>query len=337
MMRLPKLWIAFNGYWPEKNASLCTGSFKELEAYAVLSRAPQAENSKEIVLASAGNTAAAFARVCALNGIPATIIVPQNAIACFKFDCEIPPSIKLLALPEGADYSDAITLATKLSMAPKYYLEGGTKNVAKRDGLAIVLLSAVEIIGQVPDYYFQAIGSGTGAIAVHEASHRLNFQGPHLPKLWLSQNAPFIPVVDAWSKRSTTCELNDSESAEQIDAITAKVLANRKPPYSVKGGLYHVLSTSGAQVVGVTNEEAREAMEIFLETEGIDIDPAAGVAFASLLRACQQCLIADTATVLLNISGGGRKRYAADHRIFTREPDHVLPADFLGFQTRWNY
>src|SRR5258705_13896199 len=37
---LPNLWIAFNGYWPEKGSALQAATFKELEACAVLSRLP---------------------------------------------------------------------------------------------------------------------------------------------------------------------------------------------------------------------------------------------------------------------------------------------------------
>src|SRR5262245_34953149 len=35
---LPNLWLAFNGYWPERGATLETGTFKELEAATVLAR-----------------------------------------------------------------------------------------------------------------------------------------------------------------------------------------------------------------------------------------------------------------------------------------------------------
>src|SRR5947208_17141226 len=57
LIGLPNLWIAFNGYWPEREATLQTATFKELEAYAVLSRF-QEQSDKVLVLASAGTTAA---------------------------------------------------------------------------------------------------------------------------------------------------------------------------------------------------------------------------------------------------------------------------------------
>ena len=56
---LSNLWIAFNGYWPERDATLETATFKELEANTVLGRLPQAHSMLSV--ASAGNTGAAFA------------------------------------------------------------------------------------------------------------------------------------------------------------------------------------------------------------------------------------------------------------------------------------
>lgn len=56
---LTDLWISFSGYWPERGCRMTSGSFKEFEAFAVLGRTP--EQAGVMVIASAGNTAAAFA------------------------------------------------------------------------------------------------------------------------------------------------------------------------------------------------------------------------------------------------------------------------------------
>jgi cysteate synthase len=36
LVGLPNLWVAFNGYWPEKSAAFQTTTFKDLEAWTVL-------------------------------------------------------------------------------------------------------------------------------------------------------------------------------------------------------------------------------------------------------------------------------------------------------------
>src|SRR6185369_14132258 len=76
---LPHLWIAFNGYWPERGAALETATFKELEAYSVLARLTR-EQPGILVVASAGNTAAAFASACSKNKIACLIIIPESGL-----------------------------------------------------------------------------------------------------------------------------------------------------------------------------------------------------------------------------------------------------------------
>ena len=76
---LSDLYITFNGYWPEKGALMKTGAFKECEAYAVCARINDL-NDKVMVVASAGNTARAFARVCSENNIPLLLCIPQDCI-----------------------------------------------------------------------------------------------------------------------------------------------------------------------------------------------------------------------------------------------------------------
>jgi len=66
---LKNLYITFSGYWPEKGVEMKTCSFKETEAYSVCGRL-NPEESKVLVVASAGNTARSFARVCSDNNIP---------------------------------------------------------------------------------------------------------------------------------------------------------------------------------------------------------------------------------------------------------------------------
>src|SRR5579859_5764400 len=62
LLRMPNLWIAFNGFWPERAAALETSTFKELEAATVLGRLPGPGHI--LTVASAGNTGAAFALAC---------------------------------------------------------------------------------------------------------------------------------------------------------------------------------------------------------------------------------------------------------------------------------
>ena len=262
-----------------------------------------------MIVASAGNTAAAFARVCSLNGARCLIIVPETGLRSLRFEKPIAPCVKIVAITGAGDYSDAIRLGNQVTKEPGFFPEGGAKNVARRDGLGTVLLNVFETIGRLPDYYFQAIGSGTGAIAAHETARRLSGgQGP-FPRLWLSQNLPFAPVYNAWkSGLREWPDLPQKDARRQIGQIRAQALANRFPPYATRGGLYDALVESEGNVIAVTNEQAISAAELFEKSEGVDIAPEAAVAFASLLAAVEDRLIPPSATVVLNVTGGGQRR-----------------------------
>ena len=228
----------------------------------------------------------------------------------------------------GSDYFDAIHLSNKIVTLPDFYAEGGARNVARRDGMGTTTPSAVTTIGRIPDYYFQAIGSGTGAIAAWEAVDRLMVDGrfgTNKMKLMVSQNDPFLVIYNAWKAGSRQLiPIDDDEARRQSEAIVAKVLANRFPPYPVHGGLYDCLKASGGDVLKVTNDEALAAADLFKDLEGIDILPAAAVAVASLINVVKEGRIAKDATIMLNITGGGKERFMSEHDIVYMQPDHVF-------------
>ncbi len=306
---LPNLWIAFNGYWAEKGALLETATFKELEAYAVLSRLPNSSD-KTLVVASAGNTAAAFASVCSEHQIPCLLVVPMSGLARLTFKAPLNPCVKIVSLA-GAEYDDAIRFADRLSQCDRFCLEGGVRNIGRRDGIGTTMLEAVETIGKLPDYYFQAIGSGAGAIAVHEAAKRLIQSGEFgqkLPRLMLSQNFPFMPIYTAWKSQQRQL-IQDENGKQKLQQILASVLSNQRPPYATQGGVYDVLEESRGDMFFADNQEALEAMEQFQELEGVEIEPAAGVAFASLIKAVRDGRVDRQALILLHVTGGRCREY----------------------------
>lgn len=325
---LSNLYITFNGYWPERGAKMKTGSFKECEAYSVCGRLPEDEK-RTLVVASAGNTARAFARVCSENKIPLLLCVPQDNLDALWFDAPIDPCVRLITAESGGDYFDAIHLSNLVCESDNFIPEGGAKNVARRDGMATTMLSATEFIGEIPDYYFQAVGSGTGAIAAWEANMRLIQDGRFgnkKSKLMVSQNAPFLPIHDAWKQNSRALlPYEDDQARRDVEEIDAKVLSNRRPPYSLVGGLFDAMQDAGGDVLVATNAEAAEAEKMFEELEGIDLEKAAAVATATLISAARNNTILKDKIVMLNITGGGGKRFRRDHKIYTLEPSIIFP------------
>ena len=325
---LENLYITFNGYFPEKGATMTTCSFKETEAYSVCART-DADNDKVLVVASAGNTARAFAKVCSENNIKLLLAVPEDNLDALWFDAPLNDCVKLISCTKGGDYFDAIHLSNLALKSPKFYAEGGAKNIARRDGMATTVLSAVTTIGRIPDYYFQAVGSGTGAIAAWEANMRLiedGHYGTNVMRLMVSQNAPFLPMYDAWRADSRAMlPYDDDKARRDVEIIDAKVLSNRKPPYGICGGLYDALKATNGDVLQATNLQARKAAQLFLETEGVDIHPAPAVALATLIKEVEAGRVDKKATIMLNITGGGEARYKEGKEIFYLKPSLVFP------------
>jgi cysteate synthase len=198
--------------------------------------------------------------------------------------------------------------------------------------LGTVLLDAVLEIGEMPHHYFQAVGSGTGAIAAYEAALRLLEDGRFgsaLPKLHLAQNLPMAPMYSAWraGRRKIVPEQDIPEAENVLDLIYARVLSNRYPPYGVAGGVYDALTATRGEMYGVKNSEAKRAKALFAKLEGIDILPAAGVAVAALLQAVERGSIGKREKVLLNVTGGGSVRLRKDKKLRRLREDYTLSKD----------
>ena len=324
---LENLYVTFSGWWPKIGAKMTTCSFKETEAYSVCGRLG-ADNKMILVVASAGNTARAFAKVCSENNIPLLISIPEDNIGALWFDKPLNDCVKIMASPKGSDYYDAIALSDKVCSDPDFMAEGGAKNVARRDGMGTTLLSAVEVIGRIPDAYFQAIGSGTGAIAVWENNLRLiedGRWGSHKMRLYPSQNAPFTVMYDSWKQHSRQLvQISPDDARKAAAEIDAKVLSNRKPPYSLAGGLFDAMEDAGGDMFKVTNDELRFWKKRFAELEGIDIHDAPAVAVASLAAAVKDGSVKKDETIMLNITGGGEELAKSQQDVVYAKPDLVL-------------
>ncbi|MEM2097538.1 MAG: cysteate synthase [Methanothrix sp.] len=305
---LNRLYISFSGYWPERGAMMRTCSFKELEAAPTMQMLLDNKTEEILVVASAGNTARAFAEVCSITGQPLILFVPASSLD--RLWTTVEPG-KVLLVGVNGDYADAIKLAGVLSSRVGFRPEGGARNIARRDGMGTVLLDHVRRFNFLPDHYFQAIGSGTGGIAAWEASMRIVADsrfGEHLPRLHLAQNTPCAPVYAMW----LGIEEMNFDAYGCPEGMHDDVLFNRNPPYAVPGGVRDAVVSTGGRVYGMDNSRAVSAQKLFEGSEGIDILPAAAVAVAALVDAVEAGFVDKEDNILLNITGGGMRRLEED-------------------------
>lgn len=329
MLGMDNLYITLSGYCPKFGAKMETCSFKETEAFSVCARLPK-NNKRILVVQSAGNTARAFAKVCSDNNIPIVICIPKDNAGDLWFTKKLSSCVKVVATPSGTDYYDAIALGEKICQNPRFMAEGGAKNVARRDGMGTTVLSAVEAIGRIPDAYFQAVGSGTGAIAAWENAERLAADGrfgENRMRIYASQNSPFTLMYDSWKAHSRSLvPITPEESRRKAEVILGKVLSNRKPPYSIAGGLFDVLEKSNGDMFKVSNDEIVYWVVQYINLEGYDIFPASACAVASLKQALDAGIVKKDETVMLNITGGGLFN-ATKKGYVIKEPDLILSPD----------
>jgi len=260
-----------------------------------------------------------------MTGVDVYIVVPGSGISRMWLPEEPTDSIHFIQMGNNCDYTDSIHLAERLSAAPGMQAEGGARNVARRDGMGTVMLDASVFMKRIPDHYFQAIGSGTGGIAAWEASLRLIEDGrfgSSLPELHLSQNLPFVPMFNAWKdkRRDIVKDIDMPEPKRLIHEMYADILSNREPPYSIPGGVYDALCATDGTMYAISNSEAKNAVNLFEELEGIDIFPPAGVAVASLIEAVDSGKVKKDDHIVLNITGGGVKRVEQDFDICKIKP-----------------
>lgn len=321
-LKLSNLAIAFSGYAPSIGARNPTGSFKDFETATTLPYYRE-YGIESLVLASAGNTARAFAYAAVQLDFPVIIIVPERALERLWIPCPPTDAIRLVVLQDCDDYATAIRVAGKIGQMLDIANEGGARNVARRDGMSTAMLEYARQRERLPDHYFQAIGSGTGAIAVWEASLRLLAAGigNELPKLQLAQNVPFTPIHDAWTlDKPIEPDVDIEDQLRRIQQIDAPVLANRTPPYVVSGGVRDALTSTAGHTYAITNHDAHAAAKLFEEAEGLSIGAAAAVATASLIQATAAKRIADDDAVMLHITGNNEVLVQRDFQLHRIEP-----------------
>lgn len=309
---LDDLWVAFNGWWPERGAHCQTCSFKDLEVAPTLQRLLEA-GASGVIVATAGNTGRAFAELGAEPGFPVVVVAADAHVEQIWRPGQAMADTTRVVGIAGGDYNDAIEIAAEAAALVGFELEGGVKNVARRDGIGTLLLDAVTTIGRIPDHYVQAVGGGPGPIGVRGMAERLAADGRWGTtelRFHLAQNASYHPVHTAW--QAGLAELRPGYLPATAIGAYAEVLVNRNPAYALRGGLHDLLVTTGGQTYAVEEADAARWRAVFAEAEGIDIMEAPAVALGALEQAVDTGEIASEDCVLLSVTGGGVDRIDRD-------------------------
>ncbi len=281
--------------WIKDERQLATGSFKDRQA-ALAVNALKARGVKELVLASTGNAAAAYAAYCARAGIKLWTFVTGSVPA---------EKVRELAL-YGAEvvkvtgtYDETKVVAANFAQRHGLYFDRGAKSIPCKESMKTIAFEIVEQLHwQAPDWYVQAVSGGIGPLGVLKGFQELYAAGiiSHIPKIAVIQTEGCSPMVRSWEKG-----LDEAEPVEQPDSLIT-ILATGKPGMAYKI-LKRAADENGGAMIAVSDGEAFRAMRRVARLEGYSMEPAASVAFAGLEKLVKRGYVKPNEKIVVNCSG----------------------------------
>lgn len=286
--------LGYRELWIKDERQQPTGSFKDRQAAATVS-ALRELGVDELVLASTGNAAAAYAAFCARAGIKLWVFLTSSVPA---------EKMRELAL-YGAEvvkitgtYDQAKQVAADFAAERGVWLDRGAKAVPGKESMKTIAFEIAEQLGwRAPDWYVQAVSGGIGPLGVLKGFEELHRVGliDRVPKLAVVQSAGCAPMVRAWERGAAVA------TPVQPDTLIT-VLATGDPGFA-----YEILKRAndrdGGAMVAVGDGAAFRAMRRLARTEGFSVEPAVSVAFAGLEQLIADGHIDPDASVVVNCSG----------------------------------
>lgn len=286
-----------------------TASFKDRQATVAIS-ALREIGVDEVVVASTGNVAIAYAAYCARAGIRLWAFFPS-----------LTPDEKMReAALYGAQvirvtgsYDQTKALAARFAAKRGIFLERGIKSVAAIEAMKTMAYEIAEQLAsepglpdaaggapgwRAPDWFIQSVSGGMGPIGVGKGFRELRRFGlvDRMPRLGIVQSAGCAPMVEAFER-----EQRIATPVEDPHTVIATLSTG--DPGRAYELLYDYVQANGGTFVSASDQEAFEATRILARSDGISVEPATGVTFAGLFKLARQGIIQPDEVVVVNCSG----------------------------------
>ena len=306
---LKHLWVKDDGRQP-------TASFKD-RASAIAVVKTRELGYEVVTTASTGNAAAALSGLCAAVGQPNVIFVPRTAPQAKIAQLLAYGSTVLLV---DGTYDQAFDLCLEAARTFGWYNRNTAYNPYMSEGKKTAAYEICEQLGQqaphvvggpvtahpqAPDCIFIPVGDGCIIGGMHKGLRDLLALDwiDRLPRLIGVQAAGSSPLVDAWERGLEGWEMEPVEAHSIADSIVAGLPRDR-----VKA-LRAVRETGGA-FIRVSDEEILAAIPALARGCGVFAEPAAAAAYAGLVKAVEQGLVAPDERVVVLATGSGLKDVA---------------------------
>ncbi len=262
-----------------------TGSFKLRGAYAAISALPEDERARGVVTHSSGNHAQAVACASAMLGLPAVVVIPDNAPG-IKVDAAAAFGARVVRCPPS--------LAAREAAVAGLSARHGYTFIPPFDHLAVIAgqgTIGLEIAADAPqaDLVLVPVGGGGLISGVAAAIRGL------CPAAAVIGVEPALAADARDSLRSGQRIAWDSEITRRTIADALRVERVGALP------LRHLLSQVD-DIVTVTEEEIREAVRRLAVEARLVAEPGGAVAVAAALLRRQDLPAAETTVAVL--SGG---------------------------------
>lgn len=280
-----------------------TGSFKDRQATVAIS-ALKEMGVDELVVASTGNVAIAYAAYCARVGIKLWAFFPSltptdKMREAALYGTEV---IKITGT-----YDETKELAARFAKQKGLFLDRGIKSVAAIEAMKTMAYEIAEQLGEAldggerwrsPDWFLQAVSGGMGPIGVGKGFREMLDFGlvDTMPALGLVQASGCAPMVEAFQRKQRIATPIDTPQT----IITTLATGNPGRAYEL---LYDYVQQYGGYFVDASDEETFNATRVLARNDGISVEPAVGTAFAGLFKMVQRGVIKPDDVVVVNCSG----------------------------------
>ena len=276
---------------------LPTASFKDRASAVAVVRA-RAEKAPVITTASTGNAAAALSGICASVGQKNVIFVPRSAPPAKIAQLLVYDATVILV---KGTYDDAFELCLEAAAEYGWYNRNTGYNPYMTEGKKTAAFEICEQMHwQAPDVVFVSVGDGCIIGGLHKGFKDLLALGfiDSMPRIIGVQAEGSSYLYEAWKNKEDILTKPPVSGVTVADSISAGLPRDR-----IKA-LAAVTKTDGAYVQ-VSDEEILAAVPELARGVGVFAEPAGACAYAGLVKAVEQGLVAaDERIVVLNTGNG---------------------------------
>jgi threonine synthase len=296
--------------WVKDDSRQPTASFKD-RASAIAVVKTRELGYDVVTTASTGNAAAALSGLCAAVAQPNVIFVPKTAPQAKVAQLLAYGSTVMLV---DGTYDQAFDLCLEAARAFGWYNRNTGYNPYMSEGKKTVAYEICEQLGcrelgigklgswEAPDVVMVPVGDGCIIGGVYKGFKDLLALGwiDHMPRLIGVQATGSSPLVDAWERDLEGWEMEPVQAHSIADSIVAGLPRDR-----IKA--LRAVRESGGAFIRVTDEEILAAIPALAQGCGVFAEPAAAAAYAGLVKAVEQGLVAPDDRVVVLSTGSGLK------------------------------